>query len=75
MKKLLLILILCVSLSSCVKVIPNSCGVVSGYGTIQCTNWGCYYYLPIRYDGGYIQQVQVSEYDWYYYQPGYYYCR
>jgi hypothetical protein len=74
MKKLLLLLILCVSLSSCVKVIPNSCGVVSGYGTIQCDRWSCYYYLPIRYDN-YVTNVSVSEYEWYYYQPGYSYCR
>jgi hypothetical protein len=74
MKKLLLILILCVSLSSCVKVQLDTCGVVADYGIIQCDRWDCYYYLPIRYDN-YTTNVMVSQYDWYYYKPGYSFCR
>jgi len=74
MKKLLLILTLSLSLISCVKIEPYSCGVVVDYGSIRCDRWDCYYYLPIRYESGYIINIMVSEYDWYYYRPGYYYC-
>ena len=74
MKKILFILSLIVSLSSCIKVEPYNCGVVAGYGTIQCDRWNCYYYLPIRYNN-YITNVMVSESDWYFYQPGYSFCR
>jgi hypothetical protein len=75
MKKLLTVLLLIVSLSSCYKERIFDCGVVTGQGIIQCDRWGCYYYLPVRFNNGITTNFQVTEYEWMYYTLGSCICR
>jgi hypothetical protein len=71
MKKLLLILsLVTILITSCEKA-PVGCGEVIGYGNVDCSSGNCYYWLPIKFDNGQVDnQVSVNESTWINFLPG-----
>jgi hypothetical protein len=64
MKKILFVLALIISLSSCYIEPPyySQCGEVVGPGFVQYTSWGYRYYLPVRMYNGFVMDVLVDQF-------------